>query len=304
MPSFEPESRKEAERFLRTSLESGDWIALLLKSCDAGPSKQRIGPVAWACSGSVQEWLLESNTTRHAVYVSVNAFAIGTRSRTRHDVAAIRHVYLDVDRDANQVLLRLGRRSDIPPPSYVVHTSPGRAHVLWRVRGFGGHSAERLQKQLAADLDGDLAATSIAQMTRLPGFWNHKYSEPYRVWVDYRDVGSVLTPADFPSLQSSELMPSHLVVVGGVGRGCRASTERARDYLAQVPPAVTGRHGDLHTFQTCCRIVRGFALDDHEALVVLAEWNVRCQPPWTERELREKIRGARRNGREPIGGLL
>ena len=38
--------------------------------------------------------------------------------------------------------------------------------------------------------------------------------------------------------------------------------------------------------------------------VVLTEWNARCQPPWTERELSEKIRSARRNGREPIGGLL
>ena len=86
--------------------------------------------------------------------------------------------------------------------------------------------------------------------------------------------------------------------------GCRSPAERARAYLSRVPPAVAGHHGDLHTFQTCCRIVRGFALDDDEALAVLAEWNARCQPPWTERELREKIRSARRNGREPIGGLL
>jgi hypothetical protein len=67
---------------------------------------------------------------------------------------------------------------------------------------------------------------------------------------------------------------------------------------------VAGHHGDLHTFQTCCRVVRGFALGDDEAFVALAEWNARCQPPWTERELREKIRSARRNGRELIGGLL
>jgi hypothetical protein len=37
---------------------------------------------------------------------------------------------------------------------------------------------------------------------------------------------------------------------------------------------------------------------------VLAGWNGRCDPPWTERELGEKIRSARRNGRERIGGLL
>ena len=277
---------------------------MLLKSCDTGEPAQRIGPVAWVCSDSVQKWLLERNTARHAVYANVNALATGARSRTRRDVAAIRHLFLDIDRHASDVLLQLERRSGLRPPSYVVHTSPGRAHVLWRVRGFDTPAAERLQKQLAADLDGDLAATSVAQMTRLPGFWNHKYSEPYRVWVDYRDVGRVLTPEDFPPFESSEPLSSGPLVSETVGLGCRASTERARVYLARVPPAVSGHHGDLHTFQTCCRVVRGFALDDDEAFAVLTDWNARCQPPWTERELREKIRSARRNGREPIGDLL
>jgi hypothetical protein len=49
--------------------------------------------------------------------------------------------------------------------------------------------------------------------------------------------------------------------------------------------------------------VRGFALSDEEALAVLSEWNLRCEPPWTERELRDKIARARRYGKEEIGGL-
>ena len=297
-------SINEAEMFLRTSLESDDWTALLLKNCDTGEPVQRIGSVAWACSDPVQEWLLERNTARHAVYANVNALASGARSRTRGDIAVVRHVFLDVDRDANEVLLQLESRSDMPPPSYVVHTSPGRAHVLWRVRGFDTPAVERLQKQLAADVDGDLAATSVTQMTRLPGFWNHKYSDPYRVWIDYRDVCRVFTPEEFPSIAPSEPISSEPVARRCVWRGRRAPTDRAVIYLSRVPPAVTGHHGDLHTFQTCCRVVRGFALTVDEAFGVLAEWNARCEPPWTERELREKIRSARRNGREPIGGLL
>lgn len=304
VPGVAQRSGNEAERFLRASFESGDWTALLLKSRDTGQPTQRIGPVAWACSDSVQKWLLHRNNARHAVFANVNALAVGARSRTRHDIAAIRHVFLDVDRDSNQVLLRLRRRSDIPQPSYVVHTSLSRVHVLWRVRGFDRRAAERLQKQLAADFDGDLAATSVAQMTRLPGFWNHKYSEPYRVWVDCGNVGRIHTPADFPSFESSEPQSSEPLVSARAALGCSASTERARVYLARVPAAVTGQHGDLRTFQACCRVVRGFALTDDEAFVALTEWNARCQPPWNERELREKIRSARRNGREPIGGML
>ena len=80
--------------------------------------------------------------------------------------------------------------------------------------------------------------------------------------------------------------------------------ERARRYLFRVPPAVAGEHGDVHTFRVCCRLVRGFALSDDEALDVLTEWNARCQPPWTESDLQDKLRCARLYGREPMGALL
>jgi hypothetical protein len=80
--------------------------------------------------------------------------------------------------------------------------------------------------------------------------------------------------------------------------------ERARCYLTQIPLAVAGNHGDVHTFQVCCRIARGFALDEEEAVTVRGHWNARCRPAWSEVELRAKIRGALRYGREPIGGLL
>jgi hypothetical protein len=79
--------------------------------------------------------------------------------------------------------------------------------------------------------------------------------------------------------------------------------ERARRYVARIDPAVAGQHGDQHTFKVCCRVVRGFGLTDDEALAVLSEWNLRCIPPWSERELRDKVVRARRYGREQVGGL-
>ena len=79
---------------------------------------------------------------------------------------------------------------------------------------------------------------------------------------------------------------------------------RARAYLAKTPPAIEGQGGDQQTFTVCCRIVRGFDLHDHEAFDVLSEWNRRCQPPWTDRELQAKIDGALRYGDEPFGGRI
>ena len=129
---------------------------------------------------------------------------------------------------------------------------------------------------------------------------NQKYDTPYLITVAYRDVDRIYTPRDFPA--TCETIGYQAEPAGCVRNG--GSVERARRYLERVPPAITGQHGDLHTFRVCCRLVRGFALDDDEAFVVLAAWNARCQPPWTDADLRDKVRRARQYGREPIGGLL
>jgi hypothetical protein len=98
--------------------------------------------------------------------------------------------------------------------------------------------------------------------------------------------------------------PEPTPLTSGAGKQRLDRVKRARRYLARVPPAIAGDHGDVHTYRVCCRLVRGFALGDHEALTVLTEWNARCRPPWTEHELEDKLRRARRYGREPIAGLL
>jgi hypothetical protein len=192
----------------------------------------------------------------------------------------------------------------LPPLSYVLHSSPNRIHVFWRARHFTIEQAERLQKHLAGELGTDPAATPSTQTTRLAGFFNYKpqYSTPPLVRLEYRDREALYTPDDFPTPPAPARSPGEHSFRTCLMRGDR--TERARRYLAAVPPAVTGEHGDLHTFRVCCRLVRGFALSDADALVVLSEWNASCKPPWTEHELRDKVARARRYGREPIGGLV
>lgn len=74
--------------------------------------------------------------------------------------------------------------------------------------------------------------------------------------------------------------------------------ERARAYLAKCPPAISGQGGHKTTFHTACILVKGFLLEDQQAMLLLQEWNHRCVPPWSERELEHKIKGAKlANGR-------
>jgi len=200
------------------------------------------------------------------------------------------------------VLARMNARGDLPSPNYVLNSSPNHLHVFWRVTAFDREPIERLQKQLARELQTDPAATPVTQNTRLPGFFNHKRTEPHLVTIEYLNTKVRYGPEDFPrpeeppSWRPSRRPPEVRFDVSVV--------ERAKRYLASVPAAIAGQHGDVHTFRVCCRLVRGFALDDAQALDVLAEWNARCQPPWSADDLLDKLRRAAQHGREPIGGLL
>jgi hypothetical protein len=79
---------------------------------------------------------------------------------------------------------------------------------------------------------------------------------------------------------------------------------RAVAYLKATPGAIEGAGGDQHTFGVCCRLVRGFALSDADALDVLSDWNTHCVPPWSVAELEDKIRSAHQSGNEPYGAKL
>ena len=84
---------------------------------------------------------------------------------------------------------------------------------------------------------------------------------------------------------------------------CCRRAARALRFLLAVEPAVAGQHGDLRTFRICCRRrARISRCQIDEAISVLSEWNARCEPPWTERELLIKVQNARKYGREPLGG--
>ena len=136
----------------------------------------------------------------------------------------------------------------------------------------------------------------------------------------YWAYGSWL-PQDFQALP---LYPTHLLTslisddVGGsppqssptpIGRDHLAESRpdlrsRAVAYMATRKPAIQGQSGDSLTFTTATALVRGFCLPDDIALELLQEWNRACVPPWSDKQLRSKIRSAHKSGREPYGYLI
>jgi hypothetical protein len=81
--------------------------------------------------------------------------------------------------------------------------------------------------------------------------------------------------------------------------------ERASKYLAKCEPAIQGSGGSNATLKAAICMTRGFALEPADAFDLMArEYNPRCQPPWSEQELRRKVEHASGMAHFPLGDLL
>lgn len=67
---------------------------------------------------------------------------------------------------------------------------------------------------------------------------------------------------------------------------------RAHAYLAKMPPAISGENGRNQFFNAACRLVDDFALPEEHARPILVEYNLRCVPPFSDRELDDKLNSA------------
>ncbi|GIX04921.1 MAG: hypothetical protein KatS3mg114_0790 [Planctomycetaceae bacterium] len=81
---------------------------------------------------------------------------------------------------------------------------------------------------------------------------------------------------------------------------------RALAYLDKLPPAISGQGGHSATYTAATVLVHGFELDPEQALgILLDRYNPRCDPPWTEKELRHKVEDAAKKPHDqPRGWLL
>lgn len=66
--------------------------------------------------------------------------------------------------------------------------------------------------------------------------------------------------------------------------------KRVRAYIAATPGAVAGQGGHNRTFELAQVLVHGFELPPSEALgLLLSDFNPKCEPPWSLRELEHKV---------------
>ena len=164
------------DEYIQDLFDDSDRIALVLISREEdGKTQQRIWTAAKAASEKVQSWLRHSNAHGADIYVSMNPLRPQARSRRKRDVAEVRRVYLDLDKDGPRKLGRLledGFDRKIPMPSYIVNSSEQRYQVIWNVKpgSLAAGEAEQLMRGLSKEYGGDPAATDVSRVLRLPGF--------------------------------------------------------------------------------------------------------------------------------------
>jgi hypothetical protein len=143
-----------------------------------------------------QAWIGHENGAGADIYVSANPLRSGSRKRTKENIASIRHLYIDIDRDGEARLARLRASDAVPAPTAILSTSPDKYQILWRVEGFDSAVQEQTLKVLAIAFGGDPACTDCNRLIRLPGFLNRKYDPAPLVTVEY-PCNSVWSSANF-----------------------------------------------------------------------------------------------------------
>jgi hypothetical protein len=120
----------------------------------------------------------------------MNALRPGAFTRTKEDILAIRHLYVDLDQDGSTSLAAIEKSHLVPPPSYVLNTSPDKYQVIWKVEDIAQAQAEALLHAMARQFDGDHAATDSTRVLRVPGFKNKKYDQDFLVAIQSRTEGT------------------------------------------------------------------------------------------------------------------
>jgi hypothetical protein len=164
-----------ASEYILDNFEQTDRIAMLVLNRDFGETVQRITSAQKAASPEFQAWLRYKNANGSDIYIGMNPLKKDASTRTKEDLEAIKHVYIDLDHGGAEGLEAVENSGFVPKPNYVLNSSPEKHQVVWKVESMNLEEAEGLLHAMAREFGGDPAATDATRVLRVPGFANKKY---------------------------------------------------------------------------------------------------------------------------------
>ncbi|MGB2629264.1 MAG: DNA-primase RepB domain-containing protein [Candidatus Acidiferrum sp.] len=205
-----------------------------------GETIQRLTSAEKIASPEFQAWLRHKNACGADIYISQNSFRSGARTRTKVDVDQIRHVYLDLDENGQDALIKIRESAVVPEPSYVINTSPDKYQVIWKVADISAAEAEALQKVMVMEFGADRAATDSTRVLRLPGFQNKKYERDYRVEAYSGSNGTYSLPDFRISASDRQFEPQSFRETKCHPRASTKATQSERDWAYAKQQLVRG----------------------------------------------------------------
>jgi len=134
-------------------------------------------------------------------------------------------------------------------------------------------------------------------------FW-YSPTLPPGGWRAQRLTGAAVDPDAILALAAAQ-QPRLRVVAPASTPLTPDRVRRARAYLRKIPGAVAGASGHTATFNAVAHVMIGFDLGEDDTLALIADdYNPRCDPPWSERELRHKIASVSAQCKRERGYLL
>ncbi len=170
-----------APEYILDNFAHTDRIAMLVLNREFGETIQRITSAQKAASPEFQAWLRYKNANGSDIYIGMNPLKKDAATRTKEEIASIKHVYLDLDHGGSAALEAIENSSLVPNPNYVLNSSPEKHQVVWKVEGMNLEEAEGLLHAMAREFSGDPAATDATRVLRIPGFANKKYETNFYV---------------------------------------------------------------------------------------------------------------------------
>jgi hypothetical protein len=71
---------------------------------------------------------------------------------------------------------------------------------------------------------------------------------------------------------------------------------RITAYLDRLSPAISGSGGHNQTFKVARILLFGFGLPIPDAWPLMKLYNLKCEPPWSDKELKHKLASAKALG--------
>lgn len=186
-------------------------------------------------------------------------------------------VVIDVDGDAGQASLDgLGKL----PPTLASRSGNGE-HLVYR---YAAHQdpARISNRRVLPGID---VKTRNGQMVVAPSL--HRTLRRYE-WTN-RALPAVLPDSLYEKIVRAE--PNVRSLPSASAPAIASSlAHRARCYLDAIPPAVSGARGHDKAFAAARALVSFMqkGLPEADAWSILLDYNTRCEPPWSERELQHK----------------